>query len=166
MRVAAGGKAPKGGKAEEQRVIALNRRARHDYHIEETYEAGIVLMGTEAKSLRSGRVNLKEGYGEVKGEQIQLLGCHIPPYEPGSRANHDPLRPRTLLLHKREIRYLVGKVAEKGWTLIPLSLYFKGGRAKVELALARGKKLYDKREDQKRKVAEREASAALKERRL
>jgi SsrA-binding protein len=152
---------PKGG---ERKWIAQNRRARHDFHIQELFEAGIALKGTEVKSLRAGRANLKDAYGEVRGEQIFLAGCHISPYEAGSRSNHDPLRPRPLLLHKKEIRYLSGKVTEKGWTLIPLSLYFQGGKVKVELALARGKKLYDKREDEKRKVAEREAQAALKDR--
>ncbi|MDH7498853.1 MAG: SsrA-binding protein SmpB [candidate division NC10 bacterium] len=151
---------------EERKIIALNRRARHEYHIEEVFEAGIVLRGTEVKSLRAGKANLKDAHGEVKGGEVLLLGCHISPYQAASRANHDPLRPRALLLHKRQIRYLVGKVAEKGWTLVPLSLYFKGPRAKVELALARGKKLYDKREEERRKIAERETSAALKQRRL
>jgi len=151
---------------EERKIIALNRRARHDYHVEKVFEAGIVLKGTEVKSLRSGKANLKEAYGEVKGEQVRLLGCHISPYEAGNRSNHDPARPRVLLLHKEEIRYLLGKVAEKGWTLVPLSLYFKGARVKVELALARGKKLYDKREEEKRKIASRESLAALRERAL
>lgn len=151
---------------EERKIIALNRRARHDYHIEEIFEAGIVLRGTEVKSLRSGKANLKEAYGEVKGGQVWLLGCHITPYQAGNRANHDPLLPRVLLLHKKEIRSLSGKVAERGRTLVPLALYFKGAKVKVELALARGKKLYDKREEEKRKMAEREARAALRERSL
>jgi SsrA-binding protein len=156
------GRGSSGGPVKERKLIAVNRRARHDYEIGEVYEAGIVLRGTEVKSLRSGNANLKDSYGEIQGGQILLLGAHIPPYEAANRANHDPLRPRVLLLRKKEIRYLVGKVAEKGLTLIPLSLYFQAGKVKVELALARGKKLYDKREDQKRKIAERETLAALK----
>ena len=156
------GRGPSKGTTGERKLISVNRRARHDYEIGEVFEAGIVLKGTEVKSLRSGNANLKDSHGEIQGERILLLGAHIPPYEPASRANHDPLRPRVLLLRKREIRYLVGKVAEKGLTLVPLSLYFRGGKVKVELALARGKKLYDKREDQKRKIAERETLAALK----
>ena len=151
---------------EERKIIALNRRARHDYHIEKIFEAGIVLRGTEVKSLRSGKANLKEAYGEIKGEQVWLSGCHISPYEAGSRSNHDPLRRRVLLLHKKEIHYLSGKVTEKGWTLIPLSFYFKGAKVKVELALAKGKKLYDKREEEKRKVAQKEASSAMRARSL
>ena len=155
---------PKGsvGGGGERKVVAVNRRARHDYHLERIFEAGISLKGTEVKSLRAGRANLREAYGEIKGGRIWLQGCHISPYQPGSRANHDPLRPRSLLLHREEIRYLLGKVAERGWTLIPLSLYFKGPRVKVELALARGKKLYDKREEERKKVAEKEAQAALR----
>jgi SsrA-binding protein len=156
------GKGSSRATTEERKLISVNRQARHDFQIEEIYEAGIALRGTEVKSLRSGNANLKESYGEVKGGQIVLLGVHIPPYEAANRANHDPLRPRILLLSKKEIRHLVGKVAEKGWTLVPLSLYFKGGKVKVELALARGKKLYDKREEEKRKLARREAEAALK----
>jgi SsrA-binding protein len=156
------GKGPPGATTQERKLISANRRARHDFEIEEVLEAGIALKGTEVKSLRSGHANLKDSYGEVKGGQVRLLGAHIPPYEPASRANHDPLRPRALLLTKKEIRHLLGKVTEKGWTLVPLSLYFKGGKVKVELALARGKKLYDKREDEKRKIAIREAQAALK----
>jgi SsrA-binding protein len=155
-------KGPSKGPMEGRKLISVNRRARHDYEIAEIFEAGIVLKGTEVKSLRSGNANLRDSYGEIKGDQILLLGAHIPPYEPANRANHDPLRPRILLLGKKEIRHLLGKVAEKGWTLIPLSLYFKGRKVKVELALARGKKLYDKREDQKRKIAERETLAALR----
>lgn len=161
-----GRRVPPRGKSEERRMIAMNRRARHDFEILEVIEAGIALKGTEVKSLRSGKANLKDAYGEVRGGRILLSGCHISPYEAGNRANHDPLRPRVLLLHKGEMRYLQSKVAEKGLTLIPLSLYFKGRRVKVELALGRGKKLYDKREDEKRKTAEREAFAALKDRDL
>ena len=156
------GRGPSKGPTEGRKLISVNRRARHDYEIAEVFEAGIVLKGTEVKSLRSGNANLKDSYGEIKGNQILLVGAHIPPYEPASRANHDPLRPRFLLLSKKEIRHLSGKVTQKGWTLIPLSLYFKGNKVKVELALGRGKKLYDKREDQKRKTAERETLAALK----
>lgn len=128
------------------KTIARNRRARHDYSIEDTVEAGIALIGTEVKSLRLGRVNLSDSYAEVVGGEVFLQNLHISQYEPASRFNHDPLRPRRLLLHKREIRKLGAKVAERGYTLIPLSLYFRDGRAKVELALARGKKTYDKRD--------------------
>jgi SsrA-binding protein len=152
------------GLTSERKLISLNRRARHDFQIDEVFEAGIVLRGTEVKSLRSGNANLKDSHGEIRRGQVMLTGVHIPPYEAASRANHDPLRPRVLLLRKKEIRHLLGRVSEKGWTLVPLSLYFKGGRVKVELALARGKKLYDKREDEKRRVAEREAQVALKTR--
>ncbi len=146
------------------RVLCSNRKARFDYHIEETYETGIALTGTEVKSVRAGRANLRDSYGALKGGEVYLLNCHISPYEAGNRFNHDPLRPRKLLLHASEIQRLIGKVREKGLTLIALSLYTKGRRVKVEMALARGKRLYDKRETVKRKVAEREAAAAMKHR--
>jgi SsrA-binding protein len=144
------------------KVLATNRKARHDYHIEETFEAGIALQGTEVKSLRDGRANLKEAYAEVQGGEVFLVGCHISPYEAGNRFNHDPLRKRKLLLHRQEIRGLIGKVQQKGLTLVPLAFTLKGRRVKVELALARGKKLYDKREDIKRRTTEREIAQALK----
>jgi SsrA-binding protein len=127
------------------RAIATNRRARHEYEILETVEAGLVLRGTEVKSLRDGLVNFKDSYASVRNGEGWLLGCHISPYSHGTDANHDPERDRKLLLHKREIARLSGKIAERGLTLVPLRLYFKGGRAKVELGLARGKKLHDKR---------------------
>ncbi len=150
----------------EQRIkiIAENRKARHDYSIHETYEAGIALTGTEVKSLRSGRANLKDSYAQVsKGEEVLLYQFHISPYEHGNIFNHDPLRTRRLLLHKGEIRRLLGKVKEKGFALVPLKLYFKGGLVKVELALATGKKLYDKRQGLAKRDARREMERAMKE---
>ena len=139
-----------------KKVVAQNRKARHDYFIEESYEAGMVLQGTEVKALREGRVNLKDGYAKIKDNEVFLIDVHISPYAFGNRFNHDPLRPRKLLLHEREIHRLTGKVKEKGFSLIPLSIYFSRGRAKVSLALAKGKKLYDKREALKRKVMKKE----------
>lgn len=127
------------------RAIATNRRARHEYSILETFEAGVVLRGTEVKSLRAGLVNFKDSYATVRNGEIWLLGCHINPYSHGTDANHDPERDRKLLLHAKEISRLTGKVAERGLTLVPLKLYFKAGRAKLELGLGRGKKLHDKR---------------------
>lgn len=138
------------------KVVAENRKARHDYFIEETYEAGIALVGTEVKSLRAGKANLRDSYAEVINGEVFLQNMHISPYEKGNRFNHDPKRPRKLLLHKHEIRRLIGRTMQKGYTLIPLRIYFKRGKAKVELALARGKKLYDKRESIARRDAERE----------
>ena len=127
------------------RQIATNRRARHEYEILETVEAGLVLRGTEVKSLREGLVNFKDSYASFRNGEGWLLGCHISPYSHGTDANHDPERDRKLLLHKREIARLGGKISERGLTLVPLRLYFKDGRAKVEIGLARGKKLHDKR---------------------
>jgi len=144
------------------KVLATNRKARHDYHIEETFEAGIALQGTEVKSLRDGRANLKEAYAEVQGGEVFLVGCHISPYEAGNRFNHDPLRKRKLLLHRQEIRGLIGKVQQKGLTLIPLAFALKGRRVKVELALAKGKRAFDKREVVRRREADREIARALK----
>ncbi|HHW72040.1 MAG TPA: SsrA-binding protein SmpB [Firmicutes bacterium] len=143
------------------KVISENRKARHDYFIEETLEAGIVLQGTEVKSIRLGRVNLKDSYARVENGEVFLFGMHISPYEQGNRFNHDPLRPRKLLLHKRQIRRLLGKTREEGYTLVPTRLYFSQGRCKVELALARGKKLYDKRDSYAKRDAERRARQAL-----
>lgn len=143
------------------KVISENRKARHDYFIEETLEAGIVLQGTEVKSIRLGRVNLKDSYAQVENGEVFLFGMHISPYEQGNRFNHDPLRPRKLLLHKRQIRRLLGKTREEGYTLVPTRLYFSQGRCKVELALARGKKLYDKRDSYAKRDAERRARQAL-----
>src|ERR687886_1452504 len=145
-------------KAEQptKQIAARNRRARHDYHILETWEAGIVLTGTEVKSLRDGKANLSDSYANVSGGEIFLLNMHISPYEKGSQFNHDPTRTRKLLLHKKEIRRLIGAVERQGLTLIPLDLYFKRGVAKVTLALGKGKKLHDKRADQRRREDERE----------
>ena len=148
--------------AKGEKIITLNRRARHDYEIIDTIEAGIELKGSEVKSLRAGQVNLKDSYARIENVEFFLLGCHISPYTHGSVFNPDPLRPRRLLLHKDEIRRLERKIAERGYTLIPLSLYFKRGKAKVELALAKGKTLVDKRETIKRKTAKREIERELK----
>lgn len=150
------------GKAHEKKVVAQNRRAKRDYWIEETYEAGMALQGTEVKALREGRVSLEDGYAEIRDGELYLVNVHISPYAYGNKFNHDPLRPRKLLLHKREIKRLIGKVQQRGFTLIPLSLYFVRGKAKVELALARGKKLYDKREELKRKALEKELERGYK----
>lgn len=144
------------------KVLATNRKARHEYHILDTIEAGISLLGTEVKSLRDGKANLKDSYARVKKGEAFLLNCHISPYSHGNIQNHEPLRQRKLLLHKREIRRLETKLNERGFTLVPLKLYLIDGRIKVELGLAKGKKLYDKRESKKRKDMDREARAALK----
>ena len=149
-------------KASGKKTIAQNKKAYHDYFIEETFEAGIVLSGTEVKSLRQGRVNLKDSHAAVHRGELFLYGMHISPYEQGNIYNKDPLRTRKLLMHKREIDKLYGLVKQDGYSLVPLSLYFKDGRAKLELALARGKKLYDKREDAARKAAKRDIERALK----
>lgn len=146
------------------KVVTTNRQAYHDYFIDETIEAGIVLTGTEVKSLRDGRVNLKDAYVLIKDKEAWLLNAHISEYSHGNRSNHDPTRTRKLLLHKSEILRLGSKVQEKGFTLVPTKLYFKRGRAKVELGLGRGKKLYDKRESEKNRMLERETRAALKQR--
>jgi len=148
----------------EQRAASLNRQAYHNYHILETFEAGMVLQGTEVKSIREGKVNLKDSYGLIKNGEVWLLNCHISPYSHGNRMNHDPLRTRKLLLHRTEIRKLVGKTTERGLTLVPIRIYFQRGRAKCEIALARGKKLYDKREAEKRKAIDKETRQAIKER--
>ena len=150
--------------------IATNRRARHNYHIEETYEAGISLVGSEVKTLRGGKASLQDAYAVVRGSEIFLLGVHIPPYAQASIQNHDPTRMRKLLLHKEEIRRLIGKINEKGLTLVPLRLYFKGNKVKAELALAKGKRAYDKRQsiaerEAKREMAKREGSRRRGERR-
>jgi SsrA-binding protein len=139
-----------------KKIVAQNRKAQSQYFIEETYEAGIALQGSEVKALREGRVSLRDGYAQIENGEVYLLNVHISPYAHGNRFNHDPLRPRKLLLHKREIKKLIGKVQQKGYTLIPLSIYFRRGKAKVELALARGKKVYDRREELKRKALEKE----------
>ena len=146
------------------KVIATNRKAFHNFSILETYEAGLVLRGTEVKSLREAQVNFKDCYAAIDNEEAWLIGCHISPYHHGSDANHDPERRRKLLLHRREITRLVGKVAERGLTLVPLRLYFKQGRAKVELGLARGKKLHDKRATIRERDERREMAKEARER--
>lgn len=146
------------------RVIARNKKARHDYHIEETYEAGIILKGTEIKSIREGKVNLKDSFALVEDGEVFLYNMHISPYSHGNRENHDPERKRKLLLNKSEIRKLIGRAAMKGYTLVPLSIYIKRNLAKIELALARGKKVWDKREDIAKRTAEREIDRAFKDR--
>jgi SsrA-binding protein len=145
-----------------EKLICQNKKAWHNFFIEDKYEAGISLMGTEVKSLREGRANLGDSYGKIKNGEIFLVDAHISPYTHGNRFNPDPLRMRKLLLHKREIRRLIGKVQEKGFTLIPLRLYFSNGKAKVELGLAKGKKLFDKRESLKRKMMERDMERGRK----
>jgi len=144
------------------KVIAENRKARHDYFIEEACEAGIALTGTEVKSLRAGKANLKDSYAKVENGEMFICNMHISPYEQGNRYNVDPIRNRKLLLHKAEINRLFGKVKQQGLTLVPLKLYFKRGRVKVELALARGKKTYDKRDDLAKKDAQREVERAFR----
>ena len=141
---------------EKREVVARNRRARHDYHILETWEAGLVLTGTEVKSLREGKATLGDAYAVLEGTELYLLNMHISPYDKGNIYNHEPTRTRKLLLHRREIRRLIGAIERQGLTLIPLELYFRKGRAKVLIAMARGKKLHDKRETAKQKDAERE----------
>lgn len=140
----------------DNKIVASNRRARHDYDILESYEAGLVLRGTEVKSLRASQITFKDSYAEIRNNEAWLVGCHITPYSHGTDANHDPERPRKLLLHRREINRLMGKVAERGLTIVPLRLYFKQGRAKLELGLARGKKLHDKRQSIRERDARRE----------
>lgn len=147
-----------------RKLIAQNRKARHDYHVEETFEAGLVLTGTEVKSLRAGRASLVDGFADVKDGEVWLHNVHIPEYTQGTWNNHEPRRTRKLLLRKDEIRRLVGKTQEQGLTLVPLALYFKDGYAKVELALARGKRSYDKRHALAEKQAKREAQRALAQR--
>jgi len=144
-----------------RKVVATNRRARHDYTILDTYEAGIALTGTEVKSLRAGRVSLVDAFAQVEDGEVYLHGMHIPEYTHGTWTNHEPRRVRKLLLHRMEINRLVGKVRESGLTLVPLSVYFSNGWAKVELGLARGKKAYDKRQTLAKRDAEREISRAL-----
>jgi SsrA-binding protein len=145
-----------------ERLIATNRRARHEYHIEEAVEAGLALTGTEVKALRRGRVTMGDAYARVQQGEVWLHHLHIPPYEAGNIFNHEPMRPRKLLLHRREIQRLAGKAEQKGYTLVPLRLYFSRGVAKVELALARGKKLYDKRTAIEERDARRATERAVK----
>ena len=146
------------------KIIAENRKARHDYFVIETYEAGIELFGTEVKSLRAGGVNMKDSYCEVDGGELFALGVHISPYEQGNIFNRNPLRPKKLLMHKREIMKLCGLVSREGYTLVPLSLYFKGPRVKMALGLCKGKKLYDKRDDAAKRDADRAIEKAMKNR--
>ena len=147
------------------KIITQNKKAFHDYSIEETLEAGILLQGTEVKSLRDGKANLKDSYVIVKDSEVFLLNCHISPYSHGNIMNHDPLRTRKLLLHKKEITKLQGKAAQKGYSLIPLKLYFSNSHVKVEVGLARGKRQYEKRETIKKREADREIERAMKSRR-
>lgn len=146
-----------------EKIITNNRKARHDYNIIETLEAGIVLKGTEVKSMRFGKVNLKDSYASIKDGELFLIGMHVSPYEFGNIFNHDPERDRKLLVHQKELRRLIGKIQTQGVTLVPLKLYFKRGKVKVELALATGKKLYDRRHDIAKRDAEREMQRALKD---
>ena len=148
--------------ADPNRTIATNRRARHNYEILETQEAGLVLRGTEVKALRGGLVNFKDAYATVRNGEMWLLGCHISPYSHGTDANHDPERDRKLLLHGREIARLEGKIAERGLTLVPLRLYFKKGRAKLEIGLGRGRKLHDKRSALREREVRREMDRAVR----
>ena len=149
---------------QDGKIIAENRKARHDYFVIEAYEAGIELFGTEVKSLRAGTVNLKDSYCEVDGGELFALGIHISPYEQGNIFNKDPLRPKKLLMHKREIMKLAGLVSRDGYTLVPLSLYFKGSHVKLSLGLCKGKKLYDKRDDAAKRDADRTIEKHMKNR--
>jgi SsrA-binding protein len=145
----------------EWTLVARNPKATHDYHILETWEAGLVLKGTEVKALRVGKGSIKEAFGRVQRGELWLEGMHITPYEQGNRWNHDPVRTRKLLLHRKEIEKLIGAVERGGLTMVPLALYFRRGRAKVEIALARGKKAHDRREDLKKRIHDREMARAL-----
>lgn len=149
---------------EKIKIVADNRKARHDYFVDDRYETGIALVGTEVKSMRAGKVSLRDSYADVIGSEVFLHNMHVSPYEKGNQFNHEPKRTRKLLLHKQEIRKLIGLTQQKGFTLIPLKVYFKRGKVKVELALARGKKLYDKRDDMAKRDAQREVERALRER--
>lgn len=148
------------------RLIANNKKARHDYFLEETFEAGVELHGTEVKSLRQGNCSIKEAFIHIENGEIIIYGMHISPYEKGNIFNKDPMRPKRLLMHKKEIMRLLGKIKEKGYTIVPVQVYFKGSLVKVEIALARGKKLYDKRQDIAKKDARREAERDFKVRNL
>ncbi|MBI4544158.1 MAG: SsrA-binding protein SmpB [Gemmatimonadetes bacterium] len=145
-----------------RKVIARNKKALHEYHVLETFEAGVVLTGPEVKSVRAGKISLSEAYSRIEHGEAWLFGMHVSPYDPASRWNLDPRRPRKLLLRRRELRRLIGATQEKGLTLVPLDLYFRRGYAKLTLALGRGKKLHDKREDLKRRGAERDIQRALR----
>ena len=149
--------------ADSIKLIAQNKKANHDYFIEETYECGIELVGTEVKSMRQGGVNLKDSYANVKDGEVFVYNMHVSPYEKGNIFNRDPLRVRKLLMHKQEIRKLIGKTKETGYSLVPLKVYLKGSRIKIELALAKGKKLYDKRQDIAKRDAKRDIDRKIKE---
>ncbi|CDA69708.1 MAG: SsrA-binding protein SmpB [Lachnospiraceae bacterium] len=149
-------------KQEAMKLVANNKKAYHDYFIDEKYEAGLVLHGTEVKSLRLGKCSVKEAFVRIENSEVWIYGMHISPYEKGNIFNRDPLRPKKLLMHKDEIRKLTGKISEKGFTIVPLQVYFKDGRAKIEIGLARGKKLYDKRQDIAKKDQRREAEKEFK----
>jgi SsrA-binding protein len=151
-------------KQQQSMVIARNRRARHDYQIEDTVEGGLVLTGTEVKSLRAGRASLTDGFAQIEDGEVWLHGVHIPEYTQGTWTNHEPRRPRKVLLHRQEIDRWAAKTAERGLTIVPLALYFKDGRVKVELALARGKRTYDKRHDLAERDAAREVERAFRRR--
>ena len=151
---------------EALKLVANNKKAYHDYFIDEKYEAGLVLHGTEVKSMRMGKCSIKESFVRIENNEVWVYGMHISPYEKGNIFNRDPLRPKKLLMHKAQIRKLTGQLAEKGFTLVPLQVYFKDGRAKVEIGLARGKKLYDKRQDIAKKDQRREAEREFKIRNL
>jgi SsrA-binding protein len=148
-------------KEQGRKMVAQNRKARHDYHVEDTFEAGLVLTGTEVKSLRAGRASLVDGFAEVKDDEMWLQGVHIPQYTEGTWTNHEPRRARKLLLHRREIERIESRVNERGLTVVPLALYFKDGKAKVEIALARGKRAYDKRQAIAKREADREAAREM-----
>lgn len=145
------------------KIVCQNKQARRNFFIDDTYEAGMVLVGTEVKALREGRANLTDSYAAVKDDEVFLHDMHISPYSHGNRYNHEPRRKRKLLLHRREIRRIYGKTRERGFTLIPLKVYFKNGKAKVEIGIGKGKKLYDKREDLKRRDDKRDMERALRE---
>lgn len=147
---------------EPRKLVAQNRKARHEYHIEEVFEAGLVLTGTEVKSLRQGKGNVAEAYVQAANGELWLVGCHILPYEQGNIHNVDPVRKRKLLLHKHEIEKLTGAVSRKGYSIVPLQIYFKNGRAKAEIGLAKGKKLYDKRQDIKQRDQQRDIDRAIR----
>jgi SsrA-binding protein len=156
--------AEKTAREEARKLIAENRKARHDYHIIETWEAGVALLGTEVKAIREGRINLRDSYAKIDNGEVWMMNVHISPYSHRGSADHAELRQRKLLLHSHEIRKMVGNVAEKGLTLVPLELYFKNGRVKVALALAKGKQAHDKRETIRKREVDRETRAAIKSR--
>jgi len=165
MKTGANTQSKNGTRDTGEKLIASNRQARHEYFIEETSEAGIVLTGTEIKSVRAGRLNLRDAYARIDDDEVWLIGMHISPYEQaGAYFQHDPLRPRKLLLHRREIAYLRAQLGQKGLTLVPLRLYLRDGRAKLEIGLAKGKKLYDKRDTLAERDARRDIERALRSR--